>query len=733
MLQLSALKPTTLKSALSSTALTVKFREIVDRHGNYPDWADLDTDYIVAVIKQGDQWEQIKITNIVQEDDGSATGTIDPAGRGILPIPPYTGYATGFGFGVVADVIFTNDMLTMSTFANMLNDNTFEGLNIFNTYAPQTSVAPVNPNDLVNLTALQSAILGTLTTINVILPAKAGETISSAGKLVYFDLTSNNWKLADADTASTVQNTLLGITQGAGTSGNPITGGVLLQGIDTHQSGMTEGDVQYASNTAGGISASAGTTEVTVGLAKSATELYFAPRFNQQMTEDQQDALDNALGGALSAVNPVVSSGDVSNAGVADKIVRANGLFLPALDGSLLTNVGVNYYTFGETITAGQPVYLKASDNKVYKASSASANELLWNYIGIAFENGTVDQVKRVYDKDGQIVTGLSLGNATTNVSSVAKVTQSDGGSAGALLFYSGQDCAWGFLSGFDQGNIEKVDVKFGANVGVGASNARMDIYEVTGYGGNATITVGASLGNVTITPTASAVNTFTFGSPITIKPNTHYLIKMSGSGGNGSNYFTIDTNSGSILDSFFSNGNASANTTITRVGALVARHTVYATVQHNYDIGDYIFLGDTAGSFSFYGGTKKLMIGRILSSSSILLGIPQQRRLIATYSNNFINTDGKYLVVPIPRNSVKSDFNLEHTNNIPATLRARAILTVGELETSYHELTDAGSNTMRSILVTISWGRGTLNPTFVGSGALGTFSGETTSSYFYK
>jgi len=137
---------------------------------------------------------------------------------------------------------------------------------------------------------------GTVSHDTEIVAGTAGETVA-AGELVYFDtVTNNEWMLADADTAAKVENVLLGIAQGAGTDGNTITGGVLISGVDTNQSGMTAGDLMYASDTAGAIASSAGTKEVTVGIAKSATELYFYPRTNQQITEDEQDAL---AGGAL--------------------------------------------------------------------------------------------------------------------------------------------------------------------------------------------------------------------------------------------------------------------------------------------------------------------------------------------------------------------------------------------------------------------------------------------------
>lgn len=167
---------------------------------------------------------------------------------------------------------------------------TIDGEKTFAVVPKTTGGDPTANNDLTRKSYVDTLVLGTLTTINVIVPATAGATVA-AGSLVYFDDTDNEWKLCDADTAATVQNVLLAIAQGSGTDGNAIAGGVMLQGVDTHQTGLTDGQVYFASNTAGGISPSAGTTEVTIGIGKTATELYFNPRFDQQVTEDQQDAL----------------------------------------------------------------------------------------------------------------------------------------------------------------------------------------------------------------------------------------------------------------------------------------------------------------------------------------------------------------------------------------------------------------------------------------------------------
>lgn len=167
---------------------------------------------------------------------------------------------------------------------------------------------------------LTRTALGTLTNNRIIVEGNAGATVA-AGDLVYLDTADTEWKLCDADTAGSVENVMLGIAQGAGTDGASISGGVLLKGVDTHQTGLTVNSVYYASNTAGDISATPGTAEVTVGTSLSTTELYFNPRFNQQLTEDQQDALAGTSG-TPSASNKYVTADDVAEAKTASKIAR---------------------------------------------------------------------------------------------------------------------------------------------------------------------------------------------------------------------------------------------------------------------------------------------------------------------------------------------------------------------------------------------------------------------------
>lgn len=410
--------------------------------------------------------------------------------------------------------IGSNPPQLLNHMVQIIGAQTIAGIKTFSSLPATTAGNAVSDNDLVRKAQLDAATLGQIGTDKVIIAGNAGETITD-GDLIYFDtVTNNEWMLCDADTAASVDNVLLGIAQGAGTNGNAITGGVLLLGIDDAQSGMTIGDLMYASETAGGIistpstlayltggtaaqstaatwaaitdasfrisidgtaynvdvidftgdaamsnvaatiqvalraatsgsetvtwdtdhfiitsatngnssevsvtSTSSGTVgtdisgvgtawmdcesgigtatppkrEVTVGIAKSATELYFNPRLNQQLTEDQQDALAGTSG-TPSSSNKYVTSDDVSAVASSGKIVRASGTKLPALSGEDLTSIPPtkDTQTAGETINgATLPVacYMDNSDDEWYACDGNDQAKL--EFQGFAITNGT--------------------------------------------------------------------------------------------------------------------------------------------------------------------------------------------------------------------------------------------------------------------------------------------------------------------------------------------------------
>jgi len=221
-----------------------------------------------------------------------------------------------------ASLIITNDDHFLSSqYVNLDDAQTIPSIKTFSALPAITAGNPVADNDIARKAYVDSVVAGSFPADRLVVAGTAGETIAD-GDLIYFDTTDDEWKLADADAAGTSENVMLGIAQGAGTDGAAITGGVLLQGVDDAQAGMTIGDVMYLSDTAGDIASSAGTIEVTVGIAKSATELYFSPRFLYFITADQQDALAGSSG-TPSSTNLFITADDVSETAVSKVIRRA--------------------------------------------------------------------------------------------------------------------------------------------------------------------------------------------------------------------------------------------------------------------------------------------------------------------------------------------------------------------------------------------------------------------------
>lgn len=238
--------------------------------------------------------ETVSFTGVTQNADGTAT--LSGLTRGLGFVSPYTNVLANqlsHGGGTIA--VVSNPPAFYDKFTNKENDESIAGTWDF-AAVPSSQSDPVGDNDLARKSwVLANLPGGTVSVDRVVVAGQAGETVTS-GQLVYFDLTDNEWKLCDADTAALVNNVLIGIAQGAGTNGNAIANGVLLNGLDSNQSGLNQGDLVYASNTAGGISASAGTTERVIGIARTSTSFYFDSNFYYTVTANQKAALAGGSG-----------------------------------------------------------------------------------------------------------------------------------------------------------------------------------------------------------------------------------------------------------------------------------------------------------------------------------------------------------------------------------------------------------------------------------------------------
>lgn len=289
-------KKTTLAYGISDSATTIRLTNLLKLDGTSVSASDIG-DLLYGTFDPGTSREEI-----FSIDGANATvnadGTVDITSvvRGLQEISPYStgGFKTEHPAGAV--VVFGVNPQTLNQFGKLADDNTWDGANDF-TQAPSAQADAVNADELVRKSQLDSAMLGSLTLTPVVTEATAGETLA-VDTLVYQKDADGEWYKCDANTASTVDNVRLGITRGAGTNGNAITNGVTIFGTHEASSAIFTANTPYfASDTAGEFSASAGTVEVSVGYAISTTKIIFYPRYNQQITEKEQDLLGQLVAG----------------------------------------------------------------------------------------------------------------------------------------------------------------------------------------------------------------------------------------------------------------------------------------------------------------------------------------------------------------------------------------------------------------------------------------------------
>lgn len=220
--------------------------------------------------------EVVSFTTVTQNSDGTATLTGIVRGLGFTT--PYTTVsANQLSHAGGAIVVLSNPSAFYNKFPAKANDEVITG--------QWTVPAPLSGGDVVNKTYADAlAMSGTgVTNAAVVVAGTAGETVI-AGNLIYLKAADGYWWKTDADTLATVSGVMLGIAQGSGTAGNSVTGGVLIKGIDSNQSGLSVGSSYYASNTAGAITSSAGTNSKVIGVARTTTALYFDPYFAYSLT-----------------------------------------------------------------------------------------------------------------------------------------------------------------------------------------------------------------------------------------------------------------------------------------------------------------------------------------------------------------------------------------------------------------------------------------------------------------
>lgn len=273
-----------LGSSISSTATTILLSSFIEPVTGTPyTMALLNTDIVYGTIApKTTSSEFISFTGITQNANGTATLT--GVTRGLAKKYPFTeSTAYKLPHAGQSQFIISDAPQVFNEYGALENDEVITGQ--WEAPDPLTAQGLVTRDYMLNLING-----GTISVDSVVEAGNAGETLV-AGNLIYFSETDNEWLKTDADTLATVFNVKLGIAMGAGTNGGAITNGVLTYGTYT-TSGLTGGDLCYASNTAGGInSGTSGTIPRVIGLAKDATHLYFDPYFQDRLYDYAVDSV----------------------------------------------------------------------------------------------------------------------------------------------------------------------------------------------------------------------------------------------------------------------------------------------------------------------------------------------------------------------------------------------------------------------------------------------------------
>jgi hypothetical protein len=292
----------TLKTSVSLDATTIELNSFNLPDGTAIVSGDLGSINYATIAPGTANEESISFTGL---SGTSLTGVT----RGLRFDSPYTqdtGLRKAHSAGAV--LVLSNTAAFYDNFVNKNNDETMT--------QHLTGIAPTADLHFATKKYVDDTTNGgAVSHDQVIIAGTAGATVA-AGEIVYFDATAKEWLLADASTAATSEQVILGIAQGAGTDGAAISGGVLLSGLDTNQTGMTAGTKQFLSDTAGALSESAGTVEVTIGFSNSGstTDLIFDPMYDQKITEDIQDALAGGGDfGTVSATNKYLTETFLTN------------------------------------------------------------------------------------------------------------------------------------------------------------------------------------------------------------------------------------------------------------------------------------------------------------------------------------------------------------------------------------------------------------------------------------
>ncbi len=403
------------------------------------------SDIFYVTLEPGSRSRQeiVSCTTVTQNNDGSAT--ISGCIRGLLPIAPYTASTSlAFAHAGGSSVIFSDppQLFNQTTFKD--NDETITGSWLFPT--------PLSSDNAATKAYVDALVSGTTTLSNdrLVVAGTAGETLATS-TLVYFNPATQRWNGVSSAATTTFDDRFIGLTQGAGTNGTAVRNGILLKGRHTLSTGLTPGALYYAATATGTISTVA--SAQTVGIAESATVLYFDPVWIDVPTENG----DNVFTGSNTFTGPVFFTGSTTGA------IRTQVLTYNAST-TWTKQPGLNFVRVQAWGGGGSG----AANSGINNAGGGGGGGYMEVWI---MANDLPSTVNAVIGSGGAAVSGVNNGNAGGN-STFGSFITAFGGSGGTTAI------------GGNGGRVQADDTVF-RGAGVDNSSGGTGIYFGGGGGGD--------------------------------------------------------------------------------------------------------------------------------------------------------------------------------------------------------------------------------------------------------
>lgn len=409
-------------AGVSSSATSITLASLtIPQTGQKIQDSDLSSTFYIT-LEPGNRTRQelVSCTTVTQ---GATTATLSGCSRGLSPITPYTASSTlQFAHGGGSQVIFSDPPQLFNEFASRADDNTFLGVNRFNSYLPESSIQATTTNQFtikgyVDSVALQGAATSTETvggisilatalqqasstdlgvTQPLVLQAKnATSTYNSATAGLKAVVTQNNGKIDQGfldltqDFAWTGSHTLSGLTSFTATSTFATT---------------TQNGAMFGSNITNTMTAGE-----TINGFSTPQAVMFSTTTNKVFLADADVASTTNFIGFV--INNASTNGSayVQTAGVVNKF---SGL-----------TAGADYYVQSTAGNIGTSIPDGAGLSESFVGYALSANQLLvnpvgsrdWQFVGSVSLNGNGDATFSPWARFAVISTTLT-GDGLSNV-----------------------------------------------------------------------------------------------------------------------------------------------------------------------------------------------------------------------------------------------------------------------------------------------------------------------------